>query len=248
MFKAKWVTKEVTEFCRLKNKACKRYVKLKTIESYDNYKEKLRKSVRLNKAAHFEFEKRLSENIVNNSKSFYSYVKSKQRSKDKIGPLKNDRGEIIIMKDEQMCTVPNDYFLSIFTTEDVEYFPISQQMFHGTENYQLWDIIIKKDMMQKKLEELNSNKSQGPDEIHPRLLKELGLVIEKPLAKLFQNSLVEDVVPNDWREANITSLFKKGSKSASQNYRPVSLTSVINKLMEWIIKMKLLSIWIFLNW
>ena len=64
-------------------------------------KEKLRKSVRLNKAVHFEFEKRLSENIINNRKSFYSYVNSKQRSKDKIEPLTNDRGEMI-MKDEQM--------------------------------------------------------------------------------------------------------------------------------------------------
>ena len=43
---------------------------------------------RLNKAAHFEFEKKLSENIDSNSKSIYSYVKSKQRSTDKIGPLK----------------------------------------------------------------------------------------------------------------------------------------------------------------
>ena len=49
--------------------------------------------VRLNKAAHFEFEKRLSENIINYSKSFYSYVKSKQRSKDKIGPLKMIEGK-----------------------------------------------------------------------------------------------------------------------------------------------------------
>ena len=46
--------------------------------------------MRLNKFAHFEFEKRLSENIVNNSNSFYSYVKNKQRPKDKIGPLRND--------------------------------------------------------------------------------------------------------------------------------------------------------------
>ena len=90
----------------------------------------------LNKAAHFEFEKWLSENIVNNSKNFDSYVKSEQRSKDKIGPLKNDRGEII-MKDEKMCTVLNDYFLSVFTKEDVENFPIPQQMFHGTENGKL---------------------------------------------------------------------------------------------------------------
>ena len=56
-FKATWVTKEVTKYCRLKNKVWKRYGKLKTIESYDNYKEKLRKSVRLDKAAHFKFEK-----------------------------------------------------------------------------------------------------------------------------------------------------------------------------------------------
>ena len=73
----------------------------------------------------------------------YSYVKSKQRSKDKIGPLKNDKGEMI-MKDEQMCTVLNDYFLSVFTKEDVGNVPIPQQMFHGTENDQLLDIVIKK--------------------------------------------------------------------------------------------------------
>ena len=48
--------------------------------------------------------------------------------------------------------------------------------------------------------------------------------------------MVQGVVPNDWREANITALFKKGCKSARQNYRPVSLTSVICKLMESIIK------------
>ena len=198
-------------------------------------KKKLRKSVRLNKAPHFEFEKSLSEDIVNNSKSFYSYVKSKQRSKDKIGPLKNARGQIII-KNEQMCIVLNDYFLSVFTKEDVENVPIPQQMFHGTENDKLLDIVIKKDMVQQKLEELNCNKSQRPDEIHPRLLKVLSSVIAKKLAKLFQNSLVQGIVTNDWREANITALFKKGSKSASQNYRPVSLTSVICNVMESIIK------------
>ena len=92
----------------------------------------------------------LSENIVNNSKNFYSYVKSKQRSKDKIEPLKNDRGEII-MKNEQMCTVLTDYFLSVFTKQDVENVPIPQQMFHGTENDKLLDIVIKKDMVQNKI-------------------------------------------------------------------------------------------------
>ena len=124
------------------------------------------------------------------------------------------------MQDEQICTVLNDYFLSVFTKENVENVPIPQQMFHWTENDKLLDTVIKKDMVQK-IEKLNSNKSEGPDEIHPRLLKELSSVIAEPLAKQFQNSLLQGVLPN------ITALFKKGSKSASQNYRPVSLTSVI---------------------
>ena len=92
--------------------------------------------------------------------------------------------------------------------------------------------------------------SQGPNEIHPRLLKELSAIIAEPLAKRFQNSLVYGVVPNDWREANITALFKRGSKSTSQNYNPVSLTSVICKLMELIIKdeiIKCLNIFTLIN-
>ena len=96
-----------------------------------------------------------------------------------MGLLKSDRGEMVMM-DEQMCTVLNDYFISVFT-KDVENVLIPQQMFYGTENDQLLDIVIKKDMVQQKLEELNFNKSQGPDEIHPRLLKELSSVIAEPL-------------------------------------------------------------------
>ena len=48
------------------------------------------------------------------------------------------------MNDEQMCTVLNDYFLLVFTKEDVESVPIPQQMFHGTENDKLLHIIIKR--------------------------------------------------------------------------------------------------------
>ena len=53
------------------------------------------------------------------------------------------------MKDEQMCTVINDYFLLVFTKEDVENVPIPKQMFQGTENDKLLHIIIKKDVVQK---------------------------------------------------------------------------------------------------
>ena len=49
---------------------------------------------------------------------------------------------------------------------------------------------------------------------------------------MFNLSLKEGIVPSEWKEANITSLFKKGSRNKSDNYRPVSLTSVVCILLE----------------
>ena len=43
-------------------------------------------------------------------------------------------------------------------------------------------------------------------------------------------------MPSCWREAGVTPLFKKGKKSEAQNYRPLSLTSIVGKIMESILK------------
>ena len=60
--------------------------------------------------------------------------------------------------------------------------------------------------------------------------------ISTPLARVFNLSLKEGVVPFEWKEANILPLFRKGSRNKSENYRPVSLTTVIFKLLEKLIK------------
>ena len=74
------------------------------------------------------------------------------------------------------------------------------------------------------------------DGIPPKLLMETVEQISIPLARVFNLSLKEGVVPFEWKEANIIPLFKKGSRNKSENYRPVSLTSVICKLLERLIK------------
>lgn len=73
------------------------------------------------------------------------------------------------------------------------------------------------------------------------MIKEIKDVIVTPLTIIFQKSLAESKIPENWKEAHITAIFKKGVKSCPENYRPISLTSVPGKMMEKIIRDAIVS-------
>ena len=91
---------------------------------------------------------------------------------------------------------------------------------------------LKSDMVQKYLDIIKVDKTTVPDGIHPQILKELSSVISKPLCLIFRDSLMTGIVPLDLRRANVVPIFKKGTKSLPSIYRPVSLTSIVGKILE----------------
>uniref|UniRef100_A0A4W3IWW7 Reverse transcriptase domain-containing protein n=1 Tax=Callorhinchus milii TaxID=7868 RepID=A0A4W3IWW7_CALMI len=101
---------------------------------------------------------------------------------------------------------------------------------------QLREIFFSRELVRGKLLGPKSNKSPGPDGLHPRVLKEVDYEIVEALCLIFQNSSDSGTVPMNWKIANVTPLFKKGGKVRMGNYRPVSLTSVIGKILESLIK------------
>ena len=124
----------------------------------------------------------------------------------------------------QVAEALNECFSSVFTTEDISSLPVPVTKFDGNQSDHLGQFFVTPEMIAKKIKKKKDNKSPGVDGIPPKLLKEIVEQISTPLAKVFNLSQEDGIVPSECKEANITPLFKKGSMNKSENYRPVSLT------------------------
>ncbi|GAB0178132.1 mitochondrial enolase superfamily member 1 [Grus japonensis] len=82
---------------------------------------------------------------------------------------------------------------------------------------------------------LDTNKSMGPDGMYPQVPRDLADVTAKLLSIIFERSWRTGEVPEDWRKANVTLVFKKGKKEDLGNYKPVNLTSIPGRVMEQLI-------------
>ena len=140
--------------------------------------------------------------------------------------------------DKQKAELFNDFFGTMYTLDDQQSMPDKPNL--NVTQY-LSNIEIVKTEVLNLLQKLQTEKSPGPDRIHPCVLKECALELAGPLTTLFQASLMEGELPEEWKEAVVTPVFKKGSRSDVGNYRPVSLTSICCKVMERIIRKRLIQ-------
>ena len=231
----KHLSKEAIRKIMLKQTMWRVYRRTRKEEDYAKYKEALNAATTEIRQSKRSYEQKLACNIKNDSKSFYAYVRSKQNVQDKVGPLEDSAGNII-SQGFLMAEDLNGYFSSVFTKEDISSLPVADAKFQGAKSEYLGPLVVTPELVAKKIRAMKDNKSPGVDGIPPKLLMETVDQISIPLARVFNLSLKEGVVPFEWKEANIIPLFKKGARNKSENYRPVSLTSVICKLLERLIK------------
>ncbi|KAF2366666.1 Reverse transcriptase domain [Trinorchestia longiramus] len=170
-----------------------------------------------------------------NPKSFYKYVNDRRLKRDTIGPLIDSEGSTQT-NNKSKAKILNTYFTSVFTHEDLTEIP--QPHVLNTQEI-LSDGVFTVEEVEEQLSILNPYKSTGPDGLGPWILKETAEVISEPLTNIFNRSLETGIVPDVWKRANVTLIFKKGNKQIPNNYRPISLTSVIRKTIERLLKVRI---------
>jgi len=226
------VQRKIRERCR----AWQKYRQYQSGRNFAMYKQLRNEVNRAIRKEEDQKRKRILAGFKNNPKRFHGYMHSKQTVKDNVMTLRKYDGELT-RTDQETADLLAAYFKEVYTVKYVITLPVVIEKDLGRQDS---DLNFDEIAVMEKLLKLNSDKSPGSDGIHSQLLKECATVLAEPLSLLFQRSFDTGTLPADWKTANIVPIFKKGDRTDRANYRPVSLTSVPCKIIESIIKDKLM--------
>ena len=187
------------------------------------HKQQLR-SVRVSNISQF-----LTTSITDKPKSLWTFISKLRQDNQGIGDL-HVSGSIVsddVLKAEAL----NEQFNSVYTEEGSIPLPnLGESPYGKIERLQ-----ISISGVLDQLNKLNPSNAQGPDGIPPWFLNTYAAQLVPILHNIFQLSVYSSQVPEAWKHANVTAIFKKGSRTEAANYRPISLRSVASKLLEHII-------------
>ena len=228
----KWFNRTIANAIRDRDRKHKSLGSMPLQRDIVEHKKLCRKVDKLVRKAESNEEKRVASASKENPKEFYAYVNSRKPIKNNISPLKDSDGNLVT-KDSEKAELMNKYFTSVFTIEDLAIIPEPTIIYRGPNP--LDKISFTLDDIKKKIKKLDKFKAPGPDDIHPREIKELEEEIAPHLYKIFRKSADERKAPQGWKRGNVPPIYKKGPKEEPGNYRPVCLTSVPCKIFESII-------------
>ena len=234
---------KMRELIKQKDKASRKVTESKKtgsryeVEQAQNNYKKIRNQVRgYSRYRRKEFEKKIAMKAKDNVKEIFSYMNSKSKTRGKIGKICTDPADKNSPKtddDERKAEIFSKFFISVQTVKPEGELPTMEQK-HIT--VPMEDLEVIEENVKELLGNLKTDKAAGPDGFSPRILKPLAKEISKPLAIICRESIKRGEVPKDWKIQWITVIYKQGCKALAENYRPVSLTSILSKIQEKIIR------------
>ncbi|XP_063921242.1 uncharacterized protein LOC135136044 [Zophobas morio] len=182
------------------------------------------------KAAKKTYELRVANS--KDPKIFYKYIRNRFTGPVRNPQLRNENG-VIVTDDEIIDNLFTETLAQSCPRETVT--NTTPLVFRPKINFVFSDIGFPDELIKIKLSKFKSTTSPGPDGITPTVLKTCAETVCTPLKILMTQSFQNSQFPEDWKLAIVKSIFKKGDKFQSVNYRPISISVVIAKIMESII-------------
>ena len=179
-----------------------------------------------NKAHWSHLNRILAERLELGNKPFWSYIKSQRQDTQGVSPLRK-RGQLHSDAPTK-ANILSEQFKSVFTKDDPH---TSTKQLPGAGFPHIPPLAVEQHGIEKLLRALNPNKASGPDQI-PARMQALSAEISPAITVFFQMSINAEEVPSQWKKAWITPVFKKAGCVEAANYHPISLTSIICKMLE----------------
>ena len=204
----------------------------------DEYTKARNEANSLLRRAKRSFERSIANDAKAIPKRFWYHARRKLKTKSGIPPLLENvlDQESLRYDDKEKADILQKQFLSVFSPEDDTIPTLPSRVSTHIEN-----MTISEDAVLDMLKNLNVNKSLGPDDIHPRMLHELADLLAAPITVLFNRSIQGEELPKDWKLQYVSPIYKKGQRSLAENYRPISLTCILCKLLESMVRSVVLA-------
>ena len=227
-FNAPWITKELIVLCKKKKLLYNRARRTNKTAVWEKYRQLNNSVKRLCNTARWSYIEKLALDLHENEnpKPFWNFVKSKRRDTNNLISLNVDGS--VLTDDSSIAQSMNSCFSSVFTTEDYVNFPIQD----CSVEKKLANIDCSVNEVKRHLLKFKTNKSPGLDPIALCILKSCALELSPSIMYMVNKSFTTGLLPDEWRHADITPLHREGSKSSRENYRPISLTSIVGKIGE----------------